>query len=336
MSINSKYSKTFLVALCSLVYFVSYFSRKNFAAVVAGMIESSVIDKVTAGFVGMGLFIAYGVGQLISGYLGDKIKPKYLILAGLGTTALCNALMPLVGRAGLMIAVWSVNGFAQAMLWPPIVRILADNLTHERFVRANLAVTTAAHVATVLLYLYVPVCIKFFSWETVFATATVMAVIAMLVFIISISLIIPSKSEREEQASAPEKEEVKSESDSCYVKLLAKSGIFYIFFSIIMMGFLRDGIESWLPMLYSEAFGKDVSESTLVSVILPIFSIISITVVTALHKKGLFRNEVSGSALLFGMSLLSAVPLAFFVAMDGTFFGVMALLLTAFICAAMH
>ena len=89
-------------------------------------------------------------------------------------------------------------------------------------------------------------------------------------------------------------------------------------------------------MLYSEAFGKDVSESTLVSMILPVFSIISITLVTALHRKGILENEVSGSAVLFIVSLVLAVPLAFFVGMDGTFFNIAALLLTAFICAAMH
>jgi hypothetical protein len=44
-----------------------------------------------------------------------------------------------------------------------------------------------------------------------------------------------------------------------------------------MMGILRDGIESWLPTLYSEAFNRDASESILVSVALPIFSIISIS-----------------------------------------------------------
>jgi OPA family glycerol-3-phosphate transporter-like MFS transporter len=89
-------------------------------------------------------------------------------------------------------------------------------------------------------------------------------------------------------------------------------------------------------MLYSEAFGKDVSESTLVSIILPIFSIISIALVTFLHRKGVLRNEVSGTALLFFFALILAIPLALFVTMDGLFFRVSALFLTAFICAAMH
>ena len=79
-----------------------------------------------------------------------------------------------------------------------------------------------------------------------------------------------------------------------------------------------------------------MSESTLLSIILPIFSIISISVVTALHKRKTFNNEVMGAAILFGGALLCAIPLAFFVQMEGRVFGVISLLLTALICGAMH
>ena len=38
-----------IVGICSFVYFVSYFSRKDFAAVMAGMIFEGVIDKNVGG-----------------------------------------------------------------------------------------------------------------------------------------------------------------------------------------------------------------------------------------------------------------------------------------------
>ncbi len=179
---KTKYSGGVIVALCSLVYFVSYFSRKDFAAVMAGMLEENVISNDIGGLIGMALFICYGAGQLVSGYLGDKIKPELLMIAGLTTTTVCNLMMPLVPSHGLMIPVWAVNGFAQAMLWPPIVRILADNLDHEQFVRANVIVTSVAHVATILLYLYVPVCLQFFDWKTVFYTATAICLLMLVLF----------------------------------------------------------------------------------------------------------------------------------------------------------
>ena len=69
-----KNTKSFLIILCSAVYFVSYFSRKDFAAVMEGMISENIIEKSLAGLALTMLFIFYGVGQLISGYLGDKFR----------------------------------------------------------------------------------------------------------------------------------------------------------------------------------------------------------------------------------------------------------------------
>lgn len=334
---KKKYSRPGIIALCSIVYFVSYFSRKDFAAVMAGMISEGAIDRVNAGLVGTMLFAFYGVGQLLSGYLGDKIKPKYLIMLGLSVTAVCNAIMPFVPE-GIMIAVWGINGLAQAMLWPPIVKILSHYLDHKTYVTANLVVTAAAHVATAILYAFVPLCLTFMSWESVFIVASILAFTSMIVFVIAMRIIMPDNVEEKEnntekgQSPAP----VSSKTDCNILSVMKESGIFTVFVCIIVVGFLRDGIESWLPMLYSEAFGRDVSESTLVSIILPIFSIASISVVTVLHRKGVLRNEVSGSAILFGLSLVSAIPLTIFVSMDGTFFGIVSLFLTAFICGAMH
>jgi len=68
-----------VVALCCAVYFISYLARLDYSAVMAEMIARNVLDKEGAGLIGTALFFAYGAGQLVSGYLGDKIKPQYII-----------------------------------------------------------------------------------------------------------------------------------------------------------------------------------------------------------------------------------------------------------------
>ena len=323
-----------------MVYFVSYFSRKDFAAAMAAMLSANEIDRTIAGLVGTAMFVFYGVGQLLSGYLGDRIKPQYLITFGLATTGVCNLLMPILPETA-MIVVWGVNGLAQAMLWPPIVKILSSYLDNKTYVTAHLAVTCAAHVATILLYVYVPVCLAVMSWKLVFISASVLAFVAGLIFVITLRFILP-KDVRDESVEATSRvakcgiEGQLNGNSGSLIKTFRSSGIFTIFVCIVICGFLRDGIESWLPTLYSEAFGRDASESTLLSVILPVFSVISIAIVTALHKRRLFCNEVMGAAVLFALSLLCAVPLVFTVSLDGNVFAVISLFLTALICAAMH
>ena len=336
---KNTYPKNGIIALCSLVYFVSYFSRKDFAAVMAGMISSDIIGRENAGLAGAMLFAFYGVGQLLSGYLGDRIKPKLLIIIGLSSTAVCNILMPVI-PSGVMIVVWGINGLAQAMLWPPIVRILSTYLDHNTFVMANLVVTAAAHLATIVLYVLAPICLVYMSWQTVFYTASVLAIVSCLLFALTLERILPDEACVSPVISADNSLRAKALQDKAegegIITVLGESGIFTVLICIITCGFLRDGIESWLPMLYSEAFGKDVAESTLLSIILPIFSVISITIVTALHKRRMFNNEIVGAAILFGSALISAALLAVFISLQGSVFGIISLILAAYICAAMH
>lgn len=331
---DKPYSKKGIIALCSLVYFVSYFSRKDFAAVMAGMIENGAIGRTNAGLVGTMLFAFYGVGQIVSGYLGDRVKPKRVILLGLSTTTVCNALMPFATE-WMMVVIWGVNGLAQAMLWPPIVKILSTYLDHKAYVTANLVVTSAAHVSTVILYTFVPICLEFMSWETVFFTASVLAFLSILVFVFALKLILP------DDVCVADCMDIRASfsstnSEGKILSVLKNSGVFTIFLCIIVCGFLRDGIESWFPTLYSECFGAGASESTLLSVILPIFSIISISIVTVLHRRGLFNNEAKGTVILFSLSLLCAFLLALFVGTEDRASGIISLLLASLICASMH
>lgn len=335
---KTSYSKRGIVALCALVYFTSYFSRKSFAAVMAGMLEwgefADVGGKTVAGLIGTALFIFYGAGQLLSGFLGDKIKPAYLLSLGLFVSALCNLLMPLVPNPLLMIPVWAINGLAQAMLWPPIVRILSDHLDHEQYVRANLIVTTAAHVSTILLYIYAPICLDYFGWEAAFISATALALVVLVVFLLAISRILPARSSAIPRSGA--KTKAANTASHSIGAILLRSGILPIFGCIVMCGFLRDGIESWLPTLYAEAFNRPAGEATLVSVLLPIFSVGSITLVTAVHKKKFFNNEIRGSAVLFLLAAVLCVPLTLLIEMDFTVTRFICLILAALVCAAMH
>lgn len=334
---KTKYSKNGIIFLCTLAYFASYFSRKTFSVVMVNMLDTDVLTKDVAGLIGTALFVFYGAGQLLSGYLGDKLQPKYLMFSGLMVSAVCNLLLPLMPNGYFMIPVWAINGFAQALLWPPIVRILSDNLSHEKYVTANLVVTCGAHVSTIVLYLYAPLCISIMSWKLVFFTSTVFCVVAGIIFILAMSLVLPKKAENKtsEVAEVVVKETDVTEKPSI-IDIFVKNGVIPIFVCIIAMGFMRDGIESWLPTLYSDVFEQTSENSILVSVALPIFSIISLFAVRAIHKGKLFNNEVRGAGILFGLSILLCVPLCFLININNSVCRILCLLLACIVCAFMH
>ena len=82
------------------VYFINYFGRYNYAAamVVIGQAEGLRTDQL--GLIASTLFVSYGLGQLFSGWLGDRLNPKALIAAGMLGSAGSNLLMGLAGSVG--------------------------------------------------------------------------------------------------------------------------------------------------------------------------------------------------------------------------------------------
>ena len=342
MELLKRHKNKMIVILCTLAYFVGYISRKSFAVVMVNMINTpGVISKETAGLVGTALFIFYGVGQLISGVLGDKLPPKLLMTIGLMVSAICNFTLPIIGNEYLMIPIWAINGFAQALLWPPIVKILSENLSHEKYVTANLIVTCGAHLSTVLLYVLAPLCISYMSYEAVFHSATLITIFVGIIFFILMNKLFDENTDTpqsliKKEPTKPETASGLNSAKKSIFSVFGSAGVFFIFFCIIAMGFMRDGIESWLPTLYCQVFGRSDEEGILVSVLLPIFSIISLFAVRTIHKAKIFNNEACGSAILFGIAIVLCIPLMFLINSTDPVARVFCLILTALVCALMH
>ena len=64
-----------LSLLCPLIYFASYMTRKNYSIVMADIIISEGISNADASLAATLSLVSYGIGQIISGILGDKFKP---------------------------------------------------------------------------------------------------------------------------------------------------------------------------------------------------------------------------------------------------------------------
>ena len=121
-----------LAFFCCLAYFSSYLTRINYAAVRLAIADTlSLTHPALVTELGIAISAAslsYGLGQVVSGVLGDRIRPGLLVGIGLGGAVLCNLAMPLLYPAVyLMALVWGINGFFQSLIRPPLGRIIAAN-----------------------------------------------------------------------------------------------------------------------------------------------------------------------------------------------------------------
>ena len=320
-----------LSLLLAMLYFTSYITRLNFSAAMTEMLSAGILDKAQAGIIGSALFFTYGFGQIISGMLSDRFSPNTIICLGLGITVSCNLLMPLVGAPILMALVWGVNGFAQAFFWPPLVSIMASCFDEEEYARGTLVISIGSHSATILIYILIPLLLLWFDWRGAFFAAAVWAVlfaVAWLLFYPNLRKRLPQKAPAEPRKTNAPRE---SRAGQGTFRLMTTSGVLIMLGAIAMQGFLKDGVQSWMPTFFTEVFQMSSSAAILSNVILPIFNILVVTVATSLYRK-IIRHEVKEAILLFGFSVAFCILLALFFRSSA----VLCLILASLITGCMH
>lgn len=312
-----------LAWLLTMVYFSSYVTRINFAAVIQEVVTSTGFTKTDLSVALVCLSMAYGVGQIINGRLGDRIPPQNLILLGLICATVINALFPFLAHSTVLMAIfWGMNGFAQAMMWPPIVKLLVANMDDAMYSYAVVRVSWGSSFGTIAVYLLAPVIIGFFGWQGVFFASAAIGLIAVILWLFAKKrVVIPSK---------PIGKSAAGQNRFSFPRAAVFPMIF-IALGIIFQGMLRDGVSSWMPTLLAESFNLGNRTSIFCTVSLAVFSILSFSVANFLYRR-FFRNEVTCGGVIYIVSVVSALLLFFFFNSGA----LLSILLMAVLTACMH
>ncbi len=298
---------------CTLVYFASYVMRLNFAVMIAKIYTEMGLEKSDLAVVITGLTIAYGAGQIICGIIGDKVRPSLMLTAGLALAAVANIAMYFVSSVPLMTVVWSINGFAHSMLWPPIVRILSTHLNDSEYGYAIVRVSWGSSAATILLYLICPLLIGEhvgLSWKTVMLICAAVGVAVMIFWTAVSPKLLKEKSAAE--ITSAEMTSAKETSAGTVSRRKLPNYVFlpiaFIMLAIIFQGNLRDGVTNWTPSFLIETIGLPEELAILATVFLAVLSIVSFWAFEIIHRK-LFKNEVVCAAFIFGLAAVFAAVL---------------------------
>ena len=302
-----------LSVLCPLIYFASYLTRKNYGVIMTAIIESEGMTDDIAGLIETLALISYGVGQVVSGVLGDKFKPQNIIVCGLSTTMACNVMMPFCPNNLLREIVWFVNGFAQSMLWPPLVRIMAETMDPKTYSKVCANVNVAGIGGTIFLYLSYPlIWQKIFGasgWRASFISSAAICGVILAVWVFGFRAI---RSDPRVSFSG-KKAEASGEGGGkkLTVKVLLASGFVFIALGIILQGMLRDGITDWDPKMIADTFGLTADKAILKAVILPVIGVVSLKLVGYVNEK-FVKDEVRAAGIVFVAALGCLTVLYFF------------------------
>ena len=301
-----------------MTYLASYLTRINFGAVVSEIEISTGISKSLLSLSLTGSFITYGLGQIVSGILGDYVSPKKLITMGFILTISMNLCVSLSNDPYIMALIWCINGFAQAFMWPPLVKLMLGLLDEEDYKKATVRVSWGSSIGSILIYLIAPLFIKVSGWKSVFIFSAVCASFMLFLF---------TKYCVDVEVT---KKEIKTKSSNTKFNLFHPVMIM-IMLAIVLQGMLRDGVTTWMPSLISETYNLGSSIAILTSVVLPIFSILSFSLTSKIYAKWI-QNPLVLSAVLFMVGTLCTICLIFF----NGYHAVVSVLLGAILTGCMH
>ncbi len=304
------------ILLFAAAYMVSYLTRQNFAAVISEMEAQTGFSRSLLSTAVTGSFITYGSGQLVSGFLGDRIQPKKLLLFGLLLTSAMNLLIPICSSPYLMCAVWCINGFAQSLMWPPLVKLMVYFLNGEDYKQANFMTNCGSSTATVLIYLLSPFFISNLGWRSIFVVCGFCGLIMAVIW----------QKNCKDIELQPIVKKSGSKGESLFSPML-----FTILFVIILCGILRDGVTTWMPSYIAETYDLSNRLTILTGVVMPVFGVLCVRLSIAIYRK-MPDNPIRCAAIFYGLAGLSALGISLISGQSAA----VSVALTALLTGCMH
>lgn len=304
-----------LFLLCWISYFSTYIGRQNYSAVMAEIIQSEGYLNRTCGLVGTGFFICYGTGQVFSGFLGDRLNPKWMIFFGILFSAVANATMTFLHSPEAMVAVWCVNGAAQSMTWSPILRVFSEYLPEKEQKQACLNIATTYPAAVFLTYPLCSFAIYLSGWRSVFIGTGIFMGLVCILWLTGFSWLERRLPKVDNFKRIPEKSLVhpdQKETPHVFTPLVLLT-LTIIGGALTIQGALRDGITNWVPAYLSNTYDVGTFIAIFATTFLPCINLFGVYIANFIYRKWR-RNELQTSYILF---LTSFISLSLLVATEG-------------------
>lgn len=263
-----------MIFICWLAYAVAYIGRLNYSASIVAIIAEMGISKGEAGLVSSCFFFAYGIGQLVNGILSKKYNSRIMVFISLTVSAVLNVLMPMCGDVSLMKYIWLANGAVQSILWSTLIKTISEHVSDEKMSTAIFVMSTPNTFGTFLVYGLSALFVKFFTWKLTFYVAAVCLTLTAVLWFTMYGNEPVRKTEEEKESGE------KVRMGGAIIVCLASIAL-----AGIANGFVKDGINTWVPSVLYEEFGVSQSFSILLTLLLPLLSTLSAGLAKFIHSK---------------------------------------------------
>lgn len=291
---NKNYSRKGVVLLLFLgwlAYTAGNVGRMDYTASMVAIIDETGASKNAAGLVSSFFFFAYGAGQLVNGLLCHKYNSRLVIFGSLVLSAIANLCMPFCRSIEIMKWLWLLNGIVQSVMWSSIVKLQSEYLNEKDIGKSIIIMSTTTAAGTFIAYGLSALNVAFFSWQITFYIAAALLAASSAAWFCGIGYVqrkLPKFEVKKTTVSADGKRKIPA---PIVISLV------FVFVFATANGFVRDGINTWVPNLLKEVYDLETHFSIMLTLLLPLISIFGAYLAKLIYKK--LPNDMLLSGMFF-------------------------------------
>jgi phosphoglycerate transporter family protein len=241
-------------------YALFYFVRNNLSIATPAITQEFHFSNTQWGLVLSLSTIVYAFSKFLSGVVGDRANPRYLLGLGLLFSALINLCFGLGASLGFFVIFWAVNNLFQGTGVPPCVRLLTAWFSPKEIGRAWGLWNASHQIGGALIAIWAGYLVSHYGWRSAFWAPALLAIVGS-------AWVINRLTDSPESVGLPPVEvyqgEVKKEDVAAPLPfraifrthILTNPWIWIISVSNFFVYVVRIGILSWAPKYLTEAKG---------------------------------------------------------------------------------
>lgn len=233
-----------------IAYFGCYFAKNILSVVSPQMIENAMVDEAFIGTLSSINMWTYAVGQLVNGVIGEKIRAKYLVGAGLFLAGICNVLMGITDVRSALLIAYGLIGFFFSMLYAPLTKLIAENMEQKQAENACLGLTFASLVGAPAA----GIAAFWFSWNKAFVVCGVFLIFLGILFFVCVT-------ELEKRGGITYGQYVAGKEEKWSFKGLLEHEIITFSLVSVLTGIVRTSVAFWIPTYLTQELGLTVEWS---------------------------------------------------------------------------
>lgn len=294
-----KRKQQILIVIACLVYSFAYTGRYSYNANIAPIMAFYNVTRAEAGLTGTFFFFAYGAGQLIHAIFCRFYPRKYIIPGVLGVSAILNIAVFCGVPFGAIKYLWLLNGICQSVLWPTLVLVLSDTMDSVMMKRAVFAMSLTVVIGTVISYGGSAIFNLFDLFRGAFLLGAVLMVAIGIAWLVGYDVLtVENAGLAEAHAASSEATTAgggsrKRAANGALIGLFAVCGLFMAVDNLV-----KDGLNTWTPVILKERFGVGDSLSIVLTVALPFCGVFGAMLALRMNRKIKDFRALSGSLLL--------------------------------------